>query len=117
MHPSEKSSCPNCSTINQYQIHRKVKILKAPGKRTVEREELISTIGNIVAYKIHGNSVMIIAQEQNEYVLYKWNNQSTSRKSLFTVNAERSKFDIFGGRYLVTSKFPLSSETITIYDT
>ncbi len=117
MHPAERASCPQCATINMVQIHRKVKIIKAPGKRDVEREEILSTsTGHFVWYKVCGKNIFAIAREGVEYVLYYKTRSGVRGEVLFPAGKnDRPKFDIFSGRYLVVSREP-EDQMVQIYD-
>lgn len=115
-HPGEQNHCPQCSTINTQQIQRQVNVVKAPGNRTVNCEQMLSTPGNFVWSKLHGSEVYAIAREGSEYVLYAKSRNVNRRLPLFPTNGTNPRFDLFAGRYLVVSKDQLNSG-ITVYDT
>lgn len=116
MHPGERDSCPQCSTINTQQIQRKVQVVRAPGKRTVNSDTLLSTIGNFVWVKLRGSAIYAVANEGGKYVLYMRRQKMIKTLSLFSSVGVSPRFDMFGGRYLVVNRDQLS-ERIHIYDT
>lgn len=100
MYPSEKSSCPQCAKVNTQQIQRQVKVVRAPGKRTVNSETLISTPGQIIWRHLSGRTVYVIAHEKQILVLYRYHpNTAPVRMELFPLGGS-PKFDLFG-RHLV----------------
>lgn len=100
MYPSEKSTCPQCAKVNTQQIQRQVKVVKAPGKRTVNSEILISTPGQIIWRHLSGRLVYVIAHEKQMLVLYRYApNTALVRMELFPLKGS-PKFDMFG-RHLV----------------
>lgn len=110
-YPSERSNCPQCSTINRQQIQRKVQVVHAPGTRKVTCQEIYSTSGNFVWSKIYDSKIYAIARELNKYVLY----TDKTTFELPTQPSKDAKFDLFGGRYLVVSMDSLT-DNIDIYD-
>lgn len=115
-YPSERKNCPQCSTTNTQQVLRKVKVLKSPGKRTVETEELLATSGAFVWYKIYGETIFAIALEHGKYVLYKREANNITQREIMPANRTQSRFDMFEGKYLVVSPDQLKPE-LFIYDT
>ncbi len=115
MHPSERSSCPQCAKINTQQMQRKVNIVKAPGKRTIESEELLTTSGDFIWHKLAGRHVYAIAIENNKYVLYhKVPNTPAERTELFAVKSKLAKFDMFAKKYLVVNQEPTDHDLLIL---
>ncbi len=100
MYPSENSACPQCSKINVQQIQRQVKVVKKPGKRTVNSEILISTTGQIIWQHLHGRNIYVIANEAGQLMLYK-NSPNSRTASMPLMPFDGSpKFEFFDGKYL-----------------
>ncbi len=117
MHPDQRASCPQCTTINTQQIQRKVRVVKSPGKRTVNCEEMLATPGSFIWYKLYGRTIYAVAREKNTYVLYvKKPEQSAITNNLFSPKSTLVKFDMFRGRFLVVNQEATTDE-ILILDT
>jgi hypothetical protein len=70
MYPSEHSACPQCAKVNTQQIQRQVKVVRKPGKRTVNCEKVLETTGNFIWRHLSANSVYAIAIEGGKFVLH-----------------------------------------------
>lgn len=115
MHPAERSSCPQCATINMQQVQRRVKVVGSPGKMTVHSEILLETPGNFIWHRVSGKTVLAIAHEGSMYALYRKElGGSEIRQELFVPKRARVKFDMFGGRYLVVSQDSSDEETLIL---
>lgn len=102
MYPSEKPSCPQCAKVNTQQIQRQVKVVKAPGKRTVNSETLVRTPGQILWHHVTGREIYVIAHEKQKLILYRYHpNAALVRMELFPLKGS-PKFGLFG-RHLVYS--------------
>lgn len=103
MYPAEYSSCPQCAKVNTQQVQRQMKIVKTPGKRTMESECLISTPGEIIWHHLVGRTVYAIANENQNLVFYCYSPLSNVplRKVNLMPFSGAPKFDFFGGKYLV----------------
>lgn len=113
--PSERNNCPSCSTKNTQQIHRKVTVSKSTDQ-TVNKEELISTTGNIIWHKVDWGTIYAIAIENNKYYLYqKPGKGNVIKKYLFDVKNKSPKFDLFNRNYLVVNQ-DISSDELLILD-
>ena len=101
MHPSASSSCPQCSHVNTQRIQRQIKVVKRPGKMTVNSEAIMSTPGHIIWRHVLGQTIHVIARERNDLVLYchEPNAQLKSMK-LMPLSGD-PVFGMFGGKYLV----------------
>lgn len=125
LYPGERNSCPQCSTVNTQQIQRRVNVVQAPGKRTVNVQELLFTLGNFVWFKQYRHKIFAIAREQRiggaggppqVYSLHCRDGTQIIRQDLMAANGINPRFDMFGGRYLVVNT-DQSDNKITIYDT
>ncbi len=115
MFPSERKSCPQCTTVNTQQVQRKVNVVKSPGKKTVTCEEMIETPGDFVWHRTHGHSIFAIAHEGTSYVLYhKRPGKPIKRTELFAPKNGQVKFDMFDGRYLVVNQDSMSDEVLVL---
>ena len=117
-HPADRSNCPQCTTINTQQVRRQVRVVRSPSNRTINSEEILSTPGNFIWWKMYNKGIYAIALEHNKYVLYtrKSSVDKTNRKEMFSPKGGGATFDMFGGRYLVVNQDPISNE-ILIFDT
>ena len=115
MHPAERSSCPQCATINMQQVQRRVKVVAGPGRMTVHSEILLETPGNFIWHRVSGKTVLAIAHEGGMYALYRKElGGSEIRQELFAPKRTKVKFDMFGGRYLVVSQDSSDGETLIL---
>lgn len=117
MYPSERKSCPQCSTVNTQQIQRKVKVSTAPGKRTVHSEELLTTAGEFIWHKLHHKNLFAISLDKGRYLLHrKVPDQVPEVKELFKAKSKSVQFDMFDGQFLVVSEDPTDKD-VMIFDT
>lgn len=114
-HPAERKSCPQCSTINTQQIQRRVQVVQAPGKRTVNCQEIFATTGSFVWWKPVSHKFYAIALEKGMYTLYKRESlaATTTRMQLFTAKND-PKFDLFDDKYLVVNQDPSTDELLIL---
>lgn len=114
-HPAERSSCPQCATINTQQIQRRVSVVQRPGKRTVNCEQIFSTPGDFIWWKPVDHKFYAIALESGKYVMYKKESLKDAFTSmpLFAAKGD-PKFDLFHGKYLTVSQEPSTDEILVL---
>lgn len=114
-HPSERSSCPQCSTINTQQIQRRVNVVQSPGKRIVNAQEIFVTKGNFVWWKPSGGRFYAIAIEGGAYTLYKKASLSDPSTSMSLFKAKSgTHFDMFDDKFLVVNTNPETDEILVL---
>ncbi len=101
MYPSGNASCPQCSKVNTQQIQRQVRVVKKPGKRTINSETIISTPGQIIWQHLSGRTVYVIANEKGNLILYIHAPNTNLKKMKITPLIGSPKFDLFGDKYLI----------------
>lgn len=114
MYPSGRSACPQCAKINTQQVQRQVKVVKKPGKRTVNCEKLLETTGSFVWRHVAGHAIYAVAVEGSNFVLHCLEPNKPQRSMPVMVAGGHPRFDFFGGKYLVTNDG--LSQTITVND-
>lgn len=112
-HPAERTSCPQCATINTQQVQRKVSVTQTDTGKASYRE-IFTTKGNFIWWKIINARVYAIAIEKGAYYLYKQESlmESPTKMTLFTTR-RNPKFDLFD-KYLVVSPDPSSDELLLL---
>ena len=101
MHPAENSSCPQCSHVNTQRVQRQVKIVKRPGKMTVNSETIMTTPGQIIWRHVLGQNIHAIARENGNLVLYRYSPNERLKSMKLMPFAGDPVFDLFKDRYLV----------------
>ncbi|MHA2279598.1 MAG: hypothetical protein ACXAC5_01720 [Promethearchaeota archaeon] len=104
MYPSEKATCPQCAKVNTQQVQRQVRVVKKPGKRTVNSETLVSTPGQILWRHLAEHKLFVIANEKQMLVLYRHEPNVPLTRMTLGPFAGTPKFDLFAGKFLVYNK-------------
>lgn len=114
MHPAAHSSCPQCSHVNTQRIQRQVKVVKRPGKRTVNCEAIMTTCGHIIWRHVLGQTIHVIAHEGVDLVLYRYSPNDRLKSMKLMSLAGDPVFELFGGKYLAYSDG--TSDRLTVFD-
>ncbi len=114
MHPDANSSCPQCSHVNTQRVQRQVKVVKRPGKRTVNCESIMATSGHIIWRHVLGQTIHAVAHEGRDLVLYRYSPNDRLKSMKLMPLAGDPVFELFSDKYLVYNDG--GSDQLTVFD-